>query len=123
MEDYVIKYFIDYCGNDNEKILNELEKLKCYKMKEIFYKNHLYIYTNQNITYDDIDSVVLKSFNDNIFSLIDAIMNKNKKKAIVLIKKIKNLFKNNTFFLFLHYFFLIFEYSDHLYKSVRQEYQ
>ena len=72
MEDYVIKYFIDYCGNDNEKILNELEKLKCYKDSD------------KNITYDDIDSIVLKSFNDNIFSLIDAIMNKNKKKAIGL---------------------------------------
>ena len=72
MEDYVIKYFIDYCGNDNEKILNELEKLKCYKYEE------------KVITYDDIDSIVIKSFNDNVFSLIDAIMNRNKKKAINL---------------------------------------
>lgn len=72
MEDYVIKYFIEYCGNDNEKILNELEKLKCYKDSD------------KTITYDDIDSIVLKSFNDNVFSLIDAIMNRNKKKAIGL---------------------------------------
>lgn len=72
MEDYVIKYLIEYCGNDNEKILNELEKLKCYKNLD------------KNITYDDIDSIVLKTFNDNVFSLIDAIMNRNKKKAINL---------------------------------------
>jgi len=78
MEDYVIKYFIEYCGNDNEKILNELEKLKCYK------------YEDKIITYDDIDSVVIKSFNDNIFSLIDAIMNKNKKKAINLYQDLLN---------------------------------
>lgn len=78
MEDYVIKYFIDYCGNDNEKILNELEKLKCYKYEE------------KTITYDDIDLLVLKSFNDNVFSLIDAIMNKNKKKAISLYNDLLN---------------------------------
>ncbi|MBQ7105680.1 MAG: DNA polymerase III subunit delta [Bacilli bacterium] len=78
MEDYVIKYFIEYCGNDNEKILNELEKLKCYK------------YSDKIITYDDIDSIVLKTFNDNVFSLIDAIMNKNKKKAIKLYEDLLN---------------------------------
>ena len=76
MEDYVIKYFIEYCGNDNEKILNELEKLKCYK------------YDEKVITYDDIDLIVLKSFNDNVFSLIDAIMNKNRKKAIKLYQEL-----------------------------------
>lgn len=78
MEDYVIKYFIDYCGNDNEKILNELEKLKCYKYEE------------KIITYDDIDTIVLKTFNDNVFSLIDAIMNKNKKKALKLYEDLLN---------------------------------
>jgi DNA polymerase-3 subunit delta len=72
MEDYVIKYIIEYCGNDNENILNELQKLKCYK------------YMDKMITYDDIDRIVLKSFNDNVFSLIDAIMNRNKQKAISL---------------------------------------
>lgn len=72
MEDYVIKYFIEYCGNENERILNELEKLKCYKYEE------------KVIGYDDIDLIVFKSFNDNVFSLIDAIMNKNRKKAINL---------------------------------------
>lgn len=76
MEDYVIKYFIEYCGNDNEKILNELEKLKCYK------------YEDKMITYDDIDAIVLKSFNDNVFSLIDAIMNKKKKKAVSLYEEL-----------------------------------
>lgn len=78
MEDYVIKYFIEYCGNDNEKILNELEKLKCYKADD------------RTITYDDIDLIVLKSFNDNVFSLIDAIMSKNKKKAIGLYEELLN---------------------------------
>ena len=78
MEDYVIKYFIDYCGNDNEKILNELEKLKCYKMDD------------KVITYDDIDEIVIKVFNDNVFSLIDAIMKKDRKKAIRLYEELLN---------------------------------
>ena len=72
MDDRVINYFIEYCGHDNEKILNELEKLKCYKDDD------------KTILYDDIDSIVLKSFSDNVFSLIDAIMNRNRKKAISL---------------------------------------
>lgn len=76
MEDYVVNYFIEYCGNDNEKILNELDKLMCYKMDD------------KTITYDDIDSIVLKSFNDNVFSLIDAIMSRNRKKAINLYQEL-----------------------------------
>lgn len=76
MEDYVINYFIEYCGHDNEKILNELDKLMCYKMND------------KSITYDDIDSIVLKSFNDNVFSLIDAIMSRNRKKAINLYQEL-----------------------------------
>ena len=72
MEDYVINYLIEYCGHDNEKIMNELEKLKCYKDLD------------KKINYDDIDLIVMKSFSENVFSLIDAIMSRNKKKAINL---------------------------------------
>lgn len=76
MEDSVINYFIDYCGNDNEKILNELNKLMCYKAKE------------KIITKDDINNIVIKSFNDNVFSLIDAIMSKRREKAITLYEEL-----------------------------------
>jgi len=78
MEDTVINYFIDYCSNDNEKILNELEKLKSYKADD------------KKITYDDIDKVVIKSFSDNIFSLIEAIMARNKKKSLRLYNELIN---------------------------------
>ena len=71
MSNFVIEYLIDYCGNDYDKILNELEKLKCYKLDE-------------EITKEDIDKIVLKSFNDNVFSLVDAIMRRNKKRAVNL---------------------------------------
>lgn len=63
------KYLIDYCDNDNERILNELEKLKCYKLED------------KIITTSDIDEAVIKLTGDNIFSLIDSIVAKNKSKA------------------------------------------
>lgn len=71
MSNFVIEYLIDYCGNDYDKILNELEKLKCYKLDD-------------EITKEDIDEIVLKSFNDSAFPLFDAIMRRNKKRAINL---------------------------------------
>jgi len=63
------KYLIDYCDNDNERILNEVDKLKCLKLDE------------KVITVDDINEAVIKLTGDNIFSLIDAIVAKNKRKA------------------------------------------
>ncbi len=76
MDDKVIKYFIDYCNSDNGKIINELEKLKSYKFKD------------KVINYDDIDEIVLKSFNDNVYSLSDAILSRNRKKAITIYERL-----------------------------------
>lgn len=72
MDFKTIKYLISYCDNDNERILNELEKLKCYKLKE------------KEITITDIDEVVIKLSGDNIFDLIDAIVARNKAKAYTI---------------------------------------
>ena len=47
MDSKTIKYFVDYCLNNNEKILNELNKIKCYKLSE----------DNKNITKEDIDNI------------------------------------------------------------------
>ena len=33
MDFKTIKYLINYCDNDNERLLNEIEKLKCYKLQ------------------------------------------------------------------------------------------
>lgn len=65
----VMNYFIEYLNNDNERILNELEKLKLYKEDDL------------NITVDDIDNIVVKEFNDDIFSLTNSILNKNLTKS------------------------------------------
>lgn len=69
MDFKTINYLIKYLNNDNQRIITELEKLKMYK------------YTEKEITISDIDTIVLKEFDDNIFSLIDAIVKKNIEKA------------------------------------------
>lgn len=74
LEDYkmdkkTINYLIDYCGKNDEKILNELNKLKIFKISE------------KIITVDDINNIVSKSIDNNIYTLIDDIINGNKKEA------------------------------------------
>ena len=78
MDNYTISYLVGYCNNDNSKILNELNKLKSYKLKE------------KEITKEDIDNIVMKSFSDNVFSLIDAFSKRNKKKAYSLYQDLIN---------------------------------
>lgn len=70
IDNITINYLVDYCLNNNEKIINELEKLKLYK------------YDDKTITKKDIDAIVTKSIDDNIFTLVDAIVTKKKKVAI-----------------------------------------
>ena len=67
LEDYkmdfkTINYLIGYLNNDNQRIITELRKLKMYK------------YDEKVITIPDIDEIVLKEFDDNVFSLIDSIV-------------------------------------------------
>lgn len=74
LEDYkmsssTISFLVEYCNRDNERILRELEKLKIYKIEE------------KEITENDICDIVSKSIDDNIFSLIDFIINGKKKEA------------------------------------------
>ncbi len=69
MNTKTINYLINYLNNDNIRIMNELEKLKTYKYEE------------KEITIDDINSIVLKEFDDNIFSLINYILKKDVKKS------------------------------------------
>lgn len=71
-----ISYLIDYCLGDNEKIMTELEKLK------------LYCYDSKEITTNDIDEIVTKSLDDDIFTLVDAIMTNKKATAIELYQDI-----------------------------------
>lgn len=62
-------YLIEYCGNNNERVLNEIEKLKTYKLEE------------KEITISDINEIVIRNMEDNIFNLVDNILKGNKQKV------------------------------------------
>ena len=68
MDNKAIELLIEYCG-DTERIINELEKLKLYKLDD------------KIITSDDIKNIVSKNIDDNIFTLVDYIINGRKKEA------------------------------------------
>lgn len=65
MDNKTINYLIDYLKQNNERILTELEKLKMYKYEE------------KQILIEDIDSIVVKEFDEDVFSLINCILNRN----------------------------------------------
>ncbi len=64
-----INYLIDNTGQDIVRLTNELDKL-------------MMLCDNKEITIKDIDLVVIKKIDNNIFDLIDAIISKNKKKSL-----------------------------------------
>ncbi len=71
-----IKYLIDNIGTDINRINNELDKLLMYSKNEI--------------TKSDIDDVVIKKIDTNIFLLIDAIISKDKKKSLTIYHEMIN---------------------------------
>jgi len=77
LEDYkmdikTMNFLISYCGNQQEKILKEVEKLKIYKIE------------SKEITISDIQEVVMRSMEDNIYSLVDSILNGKKKDSFMM---------------------------------------
>ena len=72
------KYLIDICHNNNEKIINELNKIKLYKIDS----------DDKTITMQDVDKLVVKEYDDNVFDLVNAISNRNKKKALELYNRL-----------------------------------
>lgn len=71
-----IKYLLENTGTNIERVRNELDKLIMFVDKEI--------------TKDDIDKIVIKKIDTNIFELIDAIMNKDKKKSLAIYNEMIN---------------------------------
>lgn len=74
MNNQTIKYLCNYCLNNNEKILNELNKIKDFK----------YDQTDKNVTIEDINNIVMRDYNDDIFDLVNAIVRNDKDKAFEL---------------------------------------
>lgn len=65
-----IRYFLGKVGNDMENIQRELEKLFCYCM----YRT--------DITVADIDAICTTQIENHIFDMVDAVANKEQKKAL-----------------------------------------
>ena len=78
MDSNAIKKLVELSLDDNEKIINELNKLKMYR----------YDSPSKLITYEDVTNIVIEKFNDNVFDLVSAITNKNKTKAFDLYSKL-----------------------------------
>lgn len=76
MSNDTIQYLIEFCRGNYEKIKNELEKLK------------LYCYDEKKITKSDIDAIVERTIDDNIFNLVEAIVTKNKKTAFEIYEEL-----------------------------------
>ncbi len=75
-----IRLIITNCNNNFNRIKNELDKLKMYKFNE------------KEITSDDINLLIKKNLDNNIFDLIDNINKGNKKKSYEIYNE---LIKNN----------------------------
>ena len=78
MDNKTVKYFAEYCLYNNEKILNELNKLISYKYSE----------TDKNITIDEINNIVMRDYDEDIYDLVNAISVRNKEKAFSLYNRI-----------------------------------
>ena len=66
MDNRSIELLKEFCSGNNERIINELEKLKLYKLDE------------KVITSDDIREIVREDIDDNIFHFVDSILDGNK---------------------------------------------
>ncbi len=86
MDNKVVKYFAEYCLYNNEKILNELDKIKNYKYSE----------KDKNITVDDINRIAIRDYEEDIFDLVNAIATRNKDKAFELYNRISKKEKDSV---------------------------
>lgn len=78
IDDEVIRYLIINTTEDISHITNELDKLMALKD------------TEKEITKKDIDLIVIKKIDSNIFDLIDAIISKNKDKSLKIYNEMIN---------------------------------
>jgi len=67
-----IIYFLSLVTEDIDRINNELDKLMMYK------------FDTKEITKKDIDLIVVKKIDDNVFDLIKAIIKKDKKQSLII---------------------------------------
>ena len=73
-----INYLLENTGSDLERVDNEIDKLLDLKCD------------TKEITNEDIDLIVIKKVDNNLFDLIDAIITKNKKKSLIIYENMIN---------------------------------
>lgn len=71
MDNDTKKFLVERVLNNYERVINEVEKLKLYK------------YDSKVITKEDVIEIVTRTMDDNIFALIDGIINKDKKNVFM----------------------------------------
>ena len=86
MDYKTIKYFANYCLNNNEKILNELNKIKCYKLSE----------SDKNISKEDVDTIAIRDYDEDVYDLVNAIAEKNKNKAFDIYSRVSQKEKDSV---------------------------
>lgn len=74
INNYALTYFISFCDNNSEKIINELNKIKAYKDDP------------SEITVDDIELICYSSYESNIFKFLDHLSLGDKAAALKLFK-------------------------------------
>src|SRR5574344_383544 len=79
MSNETMNVFIDRVGNDIYNIQNEIDKIKLYKGN------------NYNITKEDVINLTSENIDANLSSLMDAITDNNKEKAITIYKELLRL--------------------------------
>ena len=72
ISDSVILYFLNKVGTDMENIQRELEKVFCYALDR------------QEITREDIDAVCVTQITNHIFDMVNAVADKNQRRALAL---------------------------------------
>lgn len=72
ISDSVILYFLNKVGTDMENIQRELEKVFCYALDR------------QEITREDIDAVCVTQITNHIFDMVNAVADKNQRRALDL---------------------------------------
>lgn len=86
MDNDTIKYFAIHCLNNNEKILNELNKLKILKIND----------DEKIITKEDIIFNIVRDYEDDPFILPNAISKKDKFKAIEIFHRLSSKEKDSV---------------------------
>lgn len=73
-----VNYFLEHAGTNIDNIKNELDKLFMYKLDD------------RNIINDDVDKVVIRNIENDIFDLTDAIIARDVNKSLYLLNEFLN---------------------------------